>query len=317
MGVIGGGPAGALCARVLSEHIAEVTVFDKGRGPGGRLSTRRYENTQFDHGAQYMTARDPSIADFVRQWSRAGVLAPWNGLELDLRAPDQGPRQPRDVRLVGVPGMNALIRHILRGLDVRFDTRVAGIRREGEQIEVSLSSSASERFDVVVVAVPGPQATSLLDAWPRLMERASTIQYSPCWASMVEFSHVVDVQWTAVRTNDPRIKWIARDHTKPGRGPAECWVLHATPDWTRAHLEDTPEQVGQAMLDACRKLVGTAAPVQMIRSHRWLYALVEKPIGEDCLFEDGVGICGDGLLGGRIESAMVSGMTLANRILAV
>ena len=39
-----------------------VTVFDKGRGPGGRLATRRADDLRFDHGAQYFTARDPRFA---------------------------------------------------------------------------------------------------------------------------------------------------------------------------------------------------------------------------------------------------------------
>jgi len=132
---------------------------------------------------------------------------------------------------------------------------------------------------------------------------------------MVEFSQAVDLPWTAARADDPRIKWIARDHTKPGRPAAEAWVLHATLEWTRAHLEDSKEQVGQAMLAAALELVGISAPIMTIQSHRWLYALVDRPIGEDCPYEDGVGICGDGLLGGRIESAMVAGLALANRIL--
>jgi predicted NAD/FAD-dependent oxidoreductase len=212
--------------------------------------------------------------------------------------------------------MNALVGHLLRGLDVRFDSRVTRVRRRGDQIEVSLASSASERFDVVVVAVPGPQASPLLDAWPRLQERTATIQYQPCWATMVEFSQAVDVPWTAVRSDDPRVKWIARNHTKPGRPAAEAWVLQASPEWTREHLEDPKDQVGQTMLAASRELVGTTTPVTMIQSHRWLYALVDQPIGEDCLLEDCVGICGDGLLGGRIESALMSGRALATRILA-
>jgi renalase len=316
VGVIGGGPAGALCARVLSKRVGSVTVFDKGRSPGGRLSTRRSGTTQFDHGAQYLTARDPSMEELVRQWTRAGVIAPWEGLEVDLRASDQAPREPSDVRHVGVPGMDALVRDLLQGLDIRLDERVTGMSRQGDQIEVSLSSSAAERLDVVVVAVPGPQATPLLGYWPRLQEPVAKVRYHPCWATMVELAQAVDVPWTAARTGDPRVGWIARDHTKPGRPAAESWVLHATPDWTREHLEDAREEVGQTMLAAARELIGISAPATMIQSHRWLYALVDQPIGEDCLFEDGVGLCGDALRGSRIESALFTGLALAKRILA-
>ena len=54
------GVAGAACARALSLAGHSVRVFDKARGPGGRLATRRVEwvdrhgqarQAQLDHGA--------------------------------------------------------------------------------------------------------------------------------------------------------------------------------------------------------------------------------------------------------------------------
>ena len=41
--VIGAGMAGATCARLLADAGLDVTLFDKSRGVGGRMSTRRAE----------------------------------------------------------------------------------------------------------------------------------------------------------------------------------------------------------------------------------------------------------------------------------
>ena len=316
VGIIGGGPAGAICARILSRHVGSVTVFDKGRGPGGRLSTRRIGSAQFDHGAQYMTFRYPALVPFVRQWIEAGVIAPWIGTELDFREPDPVPQPPRSERLVGVPGMNSLVRHILQGLDVRFDARVTGLHRRGSQVEVSLESMKAELFDLVVVAIPGPQAEALLEAWPHLREPVSKVEYHPCWATMVEMRETAGIPWTAARTPDARVRWMARNSTKPGREAGESWVLHAAPDWTREHLNDSNEQIGRWMLAGLREMAGITGAPDMIRSHRWLYALVRQPVGRNCLLEDGVGVCGDALLGGRVENALASGLAMAERILS-
>ena len=57
--VIGAGISGLVCARLLVEQGMEVTVFEKSRGVGGRMATRRTpEGCHFDHGAQYFTVRD-------------------------------------------------------------------------------------------------------------------------------------------------------------------------------------------------------------------------------------------------------------------
>jgi renalase len=63
--IIGGGMAGLSAATALAKTGASVTVLDKGRGPGGRMAARRVEiggeQVSFDHGAQYLTARDPAF----------------------------------------------------------------------------------------------------------------------------------------------------------------------------------------------------------------------------------------------------------------
>ena len=54
--VIGAGISGLFAARTLADRGLNVKVFDKGRGLGGRMSTRRVDGKScFDHGAQYFT----------------------------------------------------------------------------------------------------------------------------------------------------------------------------------------------------------------------------------------------------------------------
>ena len=78
--IIGAGMAGLACARRLAYHGRAVRLFEKGRKAGGRLSTRRIETAlgtvQFDHGAQYFTARD---ADFAAEPELAAdrIAAVW------------------------------------------------------------------------------------------------------------------------------------------------------------------------------------------------------------------------------------------------
>ena len=79
--VIGTGIAGATCARALSMAGHAVHVFDKSRGPGGRLATRRIDwvdaqgqacTAQLDHGAVGITARSAAFQHFVDQALHAG-----------------------------------------------------------------------------------------------------------------------------------------------------------------------------------------------------------------------------------------------------
>ena len=66
--VIGAGVSGLLAAARCATASSRVVVFDKGRGVGGRLATRRTDSGVFDHGAQFFTARDPNSVC----WSKRG-----------------------------------------------------------------------------------------------------------------------------------------------------------------------------------------------------------------------------------------------------
>jgi predicted NAD/FAD-dependent oxidoreductase len=71
--VIGAGIAGLICARLLTAHRRAVTILDKGRAPGGRISTRREDGISFDHGAQYFTARHRRFRRIVQRWRSDGL----------------------------------------------------------------------------------------------------------------------------------------------------------------------------------------------------------------------------------------------------
>ena len=120
--VIGAGVAGATCAHSLAQAGHRVQVFDKSRGPGGRLATRRLEwvdqdgaahLTRLDHGAPGFAARTTAFRSFVEQAVHAGWLGEWAP---DL-APDSLPLDGGDPLYVPVPDMPSLCRRLLDGVD--------------------------------------------------------------------------------------------------------------------------------------------------------------------------------------------------------
>ena len=109
--IIGAGLSGLLAARTLAGAGHDVTVLDKGRGPGGRLATRRMGDATLDHGAQFFTVRSEPFAAMVHGWQAAGLVYEWcRGF---LPGGDGFPRYAVH------GGMNALAKHLAIGLDVR------------------------------------------------------------------------------------------------------------------------------------------------------------------------------------------------------
>lgn len=304
--IVGAGMAGMSCGQRLSRLGHEVRLFDKGRGPGGRMATRRMEDggttLHFDHGAQYFTARDPRFVEQVAHWEASGVAARWAAAGDDA--------------WVGTPAMNAPLKAMAGELGVQFGTRIEQLVRDGEGWQIDGEGAPDARFDAVLVAVPAEQAGPLLQPHaPAMATLADQTASDPCWTLMAGFEAPLALVQDTLRQRGP-IGWAARNNAKPGRANEECWVVQASPEWSRAHLEDNAETVAAALLAELAEANGGPLPRQLgATAHRWRFAR-SGTAGEEALWdaEQRIGVCGDWLIGPRVEAAYMSGLLLAEAV---
>ncbi len=328
--VIGAGLAGTICSRLLRDHGHTVTLFEKSRGAGGRMSTRRTDAGQFDHGAQYFTANDPRFQRYVTAWQQQGLVVPWDGRILG----DRGPSRPR---YVAVPAMNQLCKQLASGVTVHWETAITAIHPTTEGRDgppwVLMDGEAQRHgpFDAVLTAIPAAQTAALLQTVaPTLADAAATVAMLPNWTVMAQFAAPLPTAFDGhfVREEDdatPRaLAWAARDSSKAGRQAragslsGDNWVLQAHALWTAAHLDDDKAAVIAALLADFWAIAGVdAAEPLFADAHRWLYARVDQPLDRDCLWDPalGLGAAGDWCLGAKVEAAFLSGTALAGRVL--
>lgn len=316
--VIGAGLSGLACARELSQAGHEVRVFDKARGPGGRTATRRTEpGPCFDHGAQYFTVREERFQTQVDTWARAQIVAPWEariGVRENgrLSAKSDGP-----TRWVGVPGMNALARTLGAELDVQYETPITELRHENGGWHLVGGQEAG--FDVVVSSLPPAQSKALLAGHGEAEALTDQVRMTPCWTVMLAFVRPLDVDFDGIFVNEGPLSWAARNSSKPGRHETETWVLHGGAEWSQTHLELPPHEVEGKLLQAFFEAVDIE-PLQTTfhAAHRWRYSAPERALDVGCWWdpERGLGLTGDWLNGARVEGAFLSGLRLADAIMA-
>jgi renalase len=331
--VIGAGLSGSACAARLHRAGAQVTLLDKSRGLGGRMSTRRtryadaagVEHTaEFDHGAQHFSAHSPAFQAALADAEAAGSAARWTMRDRDGHT---------TTRWVATPQMPALSRHLVADLSAQRPPRlghaVTALRREGAVWHLTLDDgSALGPFDRVVLAIPPAQAAVLLaEVAPTWAATLAAADLLPCWTLMA-VTPAIDLPWDATAPTEGPLAWIARNDRKPGRSaPAgsATWVAQATADWTRAHLKDDAASVTTALQQALATHIappGAPAAIDWQHSavHRWLYALpaAQGDTAPGALWDAalGLGVCGDHLGGGQVEAAWQSGEQLAVAVLA-
>ncbi len=302
--VLGAGMAGAATARSLVEAGHAVRVFDKGRGVGGRMATRRTESgLRFDHGAQFLRARGDGLRARRDAWVARGVAAPWGG----------------ESRFVGVPGMTAPVRDLLDGLPVALETTITRLARDAAGWTLTdAEGTATGPFAAVAVTFPAPQVAALTAASGLLLPGPERAAYAPCWSLMLALDAEPGFRDDRLALADGPIALVSREASKPGRDAGHRLVAHASPAWSRAHLEEPRAAVRDALIAELGKVLGRTLRPAYAAAHRWRYAMVETALGEACLYDPGqrLGAAGDWCLGPRIEAAFDSGRALAGRIVA-
>lgn len=338
--VIGAGLGGLIAARTLVDHGLDVQVFDKSRGVGGRLSTRRNADaSSFDHGAQYFTVRDDRFARYVRSWIAADVVAPWMKSIVELRDGEVVDEKRGTPRYVGIPAMNSIAKHLAKDLSLSLGSHVTSLVRcdqtdeqTGDQKEqwrlFDQDKNSLGEFDVVIVNCPPEQAGPLLAPHTDLAKQIEQVSMKPCWAVMLSCEGIDDLPYAGAFINEAPLSWVARNDAKPHRSEAKSsprrfkgssdWVLHASADWTQEHLEDDAAVVAEAMVAGFEKAIGRKlGQVHHLAAHRWRYANTSKPLPQSCLWDRAsmLGACGDWCGGPRVEGAFLSGTAMAGTVL--
>jgi len=317
--VVGAGLSGLSCAHSLRAAGAQVQLFEKSRGPSGRMSTRRGEGWQCDHGAQYFTARDPAFRAEVMRWQEAGAAAPWEAQWAVVDADGAHRHEPSVARFVGTPRMTSPAAWLSSQLNLRTGHTVDALAHDaqGWRLHTLEHGELATQFDVVVLAIPSPQAAQLLHTVaPDLSALADDTVMRGSWAVMLRFDAPVALPFDAAFVNTGPLRWVARDSSKPGRSGPETWLLHGSPEWSQAHIEAEPESAAAVLIDAFVAMGGSSAAAWA--AHRWRYADTASQRSERCVWRAhiGLGLCGDWLHGGKVEGAWLSGQALAKAVMA-
>ena len=317
LAVIGAGVSGLTAAAQLQRSGWSVRLFDKGRGPGGRAATRRSASGGFDHGAPYFTVQTAQGRALVERLYAQGVVAPWSGRFASVDAANAFHESPAHERWVGRPKMSALGRYLSRDLEVNLSTRIVTLGgKPGAWTLVDENEHHHGSFHAVLMSCPGPQAATLLPKPSALHARCLAMRYAVCWAGLVELTAQEPFAWDSLSFEAGTLGEAFRSNSKPERSGAERWVVHAAPDWSSAHRHHAPEVVGQALTEAFEEATGQK--VHTMTVHRWLYARALQSEGEVALIdsERRLGLCGDGMTGGGVEAAYISGLELAKQVQA-
>lgn len=265
--IIGAGISGLSCRQVLNKSALKIRVFEKSRGSGGRMATRRGEGWVADLGAQCVELRDPSWKDFLQAQGSQMIVS--------------------DQYSIHRQGMSALMRAwMLRsgeGSEVEFQAKVMKLNMDSNLWKIQLESGVEWNARTVVLTAPVPQAMELMQNSGLVLSEncerlLSTISFSSCLAVVVPWISSPTAPLSAIWKNpSPKISGIYQQMGKGIRMDSsipEVSVIHASPSWSRELWDrESSDQIAE-ILKAVDPLFGSQGKFLDSKKailHRWRY----------------------------------------------
>ena len=310
--VVGAGLAGLMAARELVAAGSDVTIFDKGRGVGGRMATRRIDSSVgtavFDHGAQFFTTRSEEFRSVVDQWIADDVVVEWcRGFAGDDGHP----------RYIARRGMASLAKHLASGLDVRTSSLAFGLSRHDSKWRVILDDASTYDADAVVLTCPIPQSFALVaNIDVELPNDLFMTDYERTLGVLVVLDRPSNVPAPGGLQNpDGVFSWVG-DNQQKGISPVSALTLHANPSWSLENWDASHDDAHAALLAAARHYIGDAEVITS-QFKRWRFAtpmrLWPDPHWAD--ESDSLVLAGDAFAGPKVEGAVTSGLAAARHLL--
>ena len=317
--IIGAGLSG-LTAAINLDRTADITLFEKSRRPGGRICTRYVESYNFDHGAQFFTARSAEFKEFLKPLIKSGVVDNWKARWIEVKDNRIINRQQWNddlPRYVGVPSMSSIGKYLSKNLNIKLNTEVSIEKSPKGWNIIGYDGEVFDHYDWVISAIPAEQSLKLLPDYFSHYDALKQKKMFGCYSLMLGFNEALDLDWDAAQLTGTDVSWIAVNSSKPGRPDDYSLLVHSTNDWAEEHLDDDMDAVKEYLCSQLAKIIGqNVYSAQHIDLHRWRCANISKQ-DQNILFIDSeskLAACGDWCQKGRIEEAFRSGFDLAKEM---
>jgi predicted NAD/FAD-dependent oxidoreductase len=303
--IVGAGITGLVCAQALQQQGHTVVVYEKSRGLGGRLATRRVGGTCADHGVRYLEP-DGDLGQLMGVLHDRKIVRSWRGAIARLLPDGSCQMLSHSRRYVANEGMTAIAKWLAQGLTIHRHHRITAIVPESTgwtlNAEVSDHPPSQHSADRVVLTVPAPQAVALLtpllsQGLPvSIVDAINAVTFEPCITAIATYDAE---RWDDLEHSQawhgllfeahPDLAWISFENSKrptlgqthpvPQPSTLPVFIFQSTATFAEQHLNTVDlYPVGQHLLkQATQHLYEWMDTPVNLAVHRWRYAIASRP----------------------------------------
>ena len=209
--VIGSGISGSTIANLLNKKY-QVSLYDKGRGPGGRASFKRIKGKiGFDHGTQYISPKTSEFKNFTNKLIKKKILKKWMGKHIFLNLKKK--ENKKHIKIIGQNGNNDICKYLLKKVKYNYQKEVKKIYYKDKLWFLLFRDGKVESFKGIVLTCPFPQ----------LIKLSKNFINSPFIKKKIKMDANITVMIAIKKTKnspssflfgDPVLGWAGNENTK-------------------------------------------------------------------------------------------------------
>jgi renalase len=341
--IVGAGIAGITCAHQLQANgRTGIAIFEKSRGVGGRLTTRRMFDTCVDRGTCYISPKGKDFRKLVDRLIADNIVETWTDTTHTLIANGDILADPAIYpRYVAPSGMNQIAKYLAQDLDIRFGQRAISIQPEGNLWRLAIDGTNPTEILArkVILAIPAPQAVDLLAPLTHILpseflDDLKAVEFYPSIAVAAGYTATQLSQWetaySQIRSvtcqDDPILAWLGLDSSKRQQLAPPVFVLQSTAEFATKYPEPQSTAIASLLMleRASERFFPWFQDFQWQEPHLWRYAIAKPPrsssvktAADSYLSSDTPAplFCiGDWCHGSKVEDAFLAGMAVARAL---
>ena len=318
--IIGSGVSALAAAHLLKDY-AHVRLFEKSRGVGGRMSTRRVDSYIFDHGAQYFTARTKPFKAFIRSVIDQGLLMRWdaNYVKFDGdRIIDRQNWIDDEPRYISPYGINQVAKFFAKDIEINLNTKIVRCIWQDKWILFDEMGKRFDGFDWVISTVPAPQAVEVIPRAFGFYDEVSNVDMQGCISLGLGFRQNPLLDFDCAHVRNSSISWLAKRFYQDAHGGFFSVIVHSSQNFAREYLNGNQDDpIGCLKAELLDKFNLDAGLSDCENLQVWRFSHCDKTAPNKVFLDSDLhfAVCGDWMSSGRVEGAFISAYNLVDGLL--
>ena len=319
--VIGAGITGITLANLLQKKV-KLTVFEKSRGVGGRMATRRAEPYQFNHGAQYFKIENEEFKGFLSPLMENKIVKPLEANHVEIFNKKVIKRLKTDNKkyFTAETKMNSIVKYLVNNnFFIKLSCKIEKtIKEQGKWFIIDNERVSYGPYDWLLITIPPYQAIEILSNNFKFLNTMKENKMRSCYSLMLGFDKIKEFNFDTALFLDVDVQWLSIRKKILGEKEYFNLLINSSYNFAEQNINCSKNKISDYLIEQISDILKCELNNYKHKAlHFWKYAMSEKNNNLGSLLDENlkVIVCGDWCMNGKVEGGFLSARDATNKLL--